>query len=342
MLVRPAALLVVLILGAAGCASPGAGTAGEPARGADVRATSALRGRTIVVDPGHGGTAAADSYRVGRTGEREEWIDLRVALLLRDMLEERGARVVLTREQDVAVGLADRAALARTANADAFVSIHHNATADPDANFPVVYYHGYASRNPAGVKLARLLAARLDEKLFGGRARPAVVSDHVIFPASGTAVLRHSWGIPGVIGEASFFTNPAEEQRLRSAAHNRREAEAYVLALRDFFSETVDPVLPQEPADPLEPFEAAQEAERMGAAALRWHDDYLDAVRLMREPEGDLERAFELLTRSVRSFPDSNIARDAHLLRAEILEAWGRGEEAAETRRRVEEFYAGD
>src|SRR5690606_34247983 len=187
-----------------------------------------LRGRTIVVDPGHGGTAATDSYRVGPAGEREEWIDLRVALILRDLLEERGAKAILTREDDTDVPLRDRADLARDSAADAFVSIHHNATADPAVNFPIIYFHGYASANEAGVALARHLARRLTEALFDGSVEPSVVSDHVIFAGSGTAVLRHSYGIPGVIGEASFFTNPAEEQRLRDTAYNRREAEAYV------------------------------------------------------------------------------------------------------------------
>ena len=75
--------------------------------------------------------------------------------------------------------------------------------------------------------------------------------------------------------------------------------------------------------------------------ARRWRDDYMDARRLMQGPERDLEQAYELLTRSVRSFPDSPVAGDAHLLRAEILDAWGRAEEAVEARRRVREFYAG-
>ena len=66
-----------------------------------------LEGRTICIDPGHGGTADTDSYRVGPTGEREEWIDLRVALILRDMLVERGAKVLMTRTEDVAVALQD-------------------------------------------------------------------------------------------------------------------------------------------------------------------------------------------------------------------------------------------
>ena len=322
-----AALALVLALAPLACASRGAHPDGP------------LRGRTIVVDPGHGGTADSDSYRVGPTGEREEWIDLRVALLLRDLLEERGARVYLTRESDVPVGLQARADLAREVGADVFVSVHHNATADPEANFPIVYFHGYASRNPAGVELARHLARRLNEALFAGRAEATVVSDHVIFAGSGTAVLRHSYGIPGVIGEASFFTNPVEEQRLREPEHNLREARAYLLALQDFFSEPVPPVHAGHEVRPLEPFSAAQEAERMAEGARRWRDDYRTARRLVLETGQDPEHAYELLSRSVRSFPDSPVARDAHLLRARILDAWGRDEEARETRRRVREFY---
>ncbi len=106
-----------------------------------------LADKTIVIDPGHGGTAEYDQYRVGPAGEREEWVNLRVALLLRDKLEARGARVLLTRTEDVEVALDVRARLAVENDADAFVSVHHNATADPDVNFPIVYYHANASEN---------------------------------------------------------------------------------------------------------------------------------------------------------------------------------------------------
>lgn len=323
-------LPAVLLVTACASASPPRAAAPDP-----------LRGRTIVVDPGHGGTAATDSYRVGPAGEREEWIDLRVALILRDLLEARGARVLLTREADTDVPLKARADLARDSTADAFVSIHHNATADPAVNFPIIYYHGYASANEAGVKLARHLARHLAGALFGGRIEPSVVSDHVIFAGSGTAVLRHSYGIPGVIGEASFFTHPGEEERLRDTAYTRREAEAYVRALADFFAEPVPPIRPKESVTPLEPFRTAQEAERMSDEARRWREDFEEGSRLVEEPGGDLERAFELLTRSARNFPDSPVAPAAHLYRARILDAWGRAEDASEVRRRVREFYAG-
>ena len=327
---RALPLALSLALGASACTSAGRGIP-DP-----------LHGRTIVVDPGHGGTAATDSYRVGPGGEREEWVNLRVALILRDLLEARGARVLLTREADADVPLRARAQLARDSSADAFVSIHHNATADPAVNFPIIYYHGYASANRAGVALARHLARRLTEALFAGNAKPSVVSDHVIFSGSGTAVLRHSYGIPGAIGEASFFTNPAEERRLRDDAYNRREAEAYARALHDFFSRPVPPVNPASTVTPVEPFRSAQEAERMSEGARRWREDFEQGKRLMGGPGQDLDRAWDLLTRSARNFPDSPVARDAHLLRARILDAWGRTTEAGELRRRVDEFHAAD
>ena len=44
------------------------------------RKNDPLAGRVICIDPGHGGTAESDAYRVGPAGEREEWINLRVAV----------------------------------------------------------------------------------------------------------------------------------------------------------------------------------------------------------------------------------------------------------------------
>jgi N-acetylmuramoyl-L-alanine amidase len=299
-----------------------------------------LRGRTICIDPGHGGTAETDSYRVGPTGEREEWIDLRVALMLRDILEQRGARVLMTRTEDVAVELEERALLAVENDAEVFLSLHHNATADPEANFPVVYFHGNASENRAGVALAQTLGARLGEALFDGQTEVALVSDHVIFPTAGAAVLRHSYGIPGVIGEASFFTNRDEELRLRGEEYNRREAEAYAAALAEFFSRPIPEILDKGSLVAIEPFDVLQEDDRTRDVARKWMENWQAGRKAQDEgtPEA-FEEALELFTLSARSFPDSWIAGDCHLRRAEILVALGHPEEAAMARLRADEHY---
>jgi N-acetylmuramoyl-L-alanine amidase len=299
-----------------------------------------LAGRTICIDPGHGGTAETDTYRVGPSGEREEWINLRVALLLRSILEQRGAKVLMTRTEDVAVELQARATLAVENAADVFLSIHHNATADPEANFPVIYFHGNASENRAGVALARTLATHLADSLFGGRTQVALVSDHAIFPTAGAAVLRHSYGIPGVIGEASFFTNPDEEARLRSEEYNRREAETYVTALAAFFSQPIPEIFDKGSLVTIEPFQVLEDKNRTRDLARMWMQNWRAGQQAQEKDKPEaLEEALQLFTVSARSFPDSWIAGDCHARRAQILEALGRPDEAAMARLRAKEHY---
>ncbi|MCC5914677.1 MAG: N-acetylmuramoyl-L-alanine amidase [Balneolaceae bacterium] len=299
-----------------------------------------LTGKTIVLDPGHGGTAEVDTFRVGPAGEREEWINLRVANDLEQLLQERGAEVLMTRTDDSHVDLADRASLAVDNNADLFLSIHHNATADPEVNFPIVYFHGNQSENRAGARLAELMGRELRATLFDGEGPLVVASDLTIFPNSGTGVLRRSYGIPGVITEASFFTNPEEEQRLLDPRYIRGEAEALLRAIEAFFTESE--LRMEEPFSRTElpTFSVFQEAERMSPEAMRWRENFERAAELFQtENEEELERAYEYATKSVRSFPDSPVAREAHLLRADILVLLGRGDEAEVERTRAEEFY---
>lgn len=299
-----------------------------------------LSGKVICLDPGHGGTASTDMFRVGPAGEREEWINLRVALFLRDMLEARGARVLMTRTDDVAVGLKDRALLAVNEPADLFLSIHHNATADPAVNYPIIYFHGNAAENQAGVELGRCVALRLREAMFSPDTPVVLCSDFTIFPESGTAVLRHSYSIPGVIGEASFFSNPDEEQRLKQSDYNRAEAQAYALAIEDYFRSPALPILEKNSTGSLPPFRPFQEAERMNEVARQWHSDYLQALQWLKQSDAPaLEKALELFTRSVRSFPDSPVARQCHLHRSQLLAMMGRGAEAQEEARRALAHY---
>ncbi|MCX7765418.1 MAG: N-acetylmuramoyl-L-alanine amidase, partial [Candidatus Sumerlaeia bacterium] len=279
-------------------------------------------------------------YRVGPTGEREEWINLRVALYLRDLLLARGAKVIMTRVADVAVPLETRARMAVENNADVFVSIHHNATADRTVNFPIIYYHGNASENKASVQLGKCLARQFVIALFNGNTPVSLVSDHTIFPTAGTAVLRHSYGIPGVIGEASFFSHPAEEQRLKDEKYNQKEAYAYLKALEDFFSDPTLPILERYSTGKLPPFPTLQEAERMQEIAKRWYIDFIEGKQLLNRGDAEsLQQAYELFTRSARSFPDSYLARECHAYRAFILEQQGKYESAVSERRRVAEYY---
>lgn len=299
-----------------------------------------LSGKIICIDPGHGGTAATDTFRIGPSGEREEWINLRVGLNLKNLLVKEGASVVMTRTSDVSVELKERALLAIENNADIFISIHHNATADSTVNFPIIYFHGNASENKASVKLGKLLAKNIIKQLFKSQTPVSLVSDHVIFPGSGTAVLRHSYGIPGIIGEASFFTNPDEEKRLKDETYNKKEALAYYVAIKDFFKQETHPILKKNSMVNIEPFPVFQEAERMSDIAKLWKQDFEQAKKYFKINNTDsLEKALELFTRSARSFPDSWLAGKAQNYRANIFEMLGKHKNAKLEKTRIHEHY---
>ncbi|NQV14738.1 N-acetylmuramoyl-L-alanine amidase [bacterium] len=208
-----------------------------------------LENINITIDPGHGDTKAYDNYRIGPTGEREEWINLRVAKILSRKLTRAGANVLMTRTKNKDVSLGGRAILASQHQSDLLVSIHHNASEnDSTIDFPLVYFYGAASMNPASVDFANILINEMRNKMsFEQPNAGSVYSDHLIYN-SGTSILRNSIDqMPGVIGEGGFFTNPEGERRLKSKEYNELEAEVYFQAIIKYFDggiPTAKPLIP--------------------------------------------------------------------------------------------------
>lgn len=189
-----------------------------------------LRGWRVVLDPGHGGDAHREGYKRGPTNLREAEVNWEVAQFLEQFLVAAGADVRLTRSGDVDVGLIERAEVANTWPADVFVSLHHNAADRVTANYTTVWYHGRPDDEPANLDVARYLAHSVAEvlRLPETSANP-LKSDLLMYP-QGFGVLR-ALRVPGCLVEASFFTHPAEEQRLRSRNYRKREAYGLFLGL---------------------------------------------------------------------------------------------------------------
>ena len=90
----------------------------------------------VVIDPGHGGNleigGSSKNNAVSPSGVLEKNMTLRFAFLVRDALDaiaQLGAhdlKVFMTRDTDINLGLADRAAIAKSKKADVFLSIHFN------------------------------------------------------------------------------------------------------------------------------------------------------------------------------------------------------------------------
>ena len=96
--------------------------------------------QTIVIDPGHGGK---DPGAIGSEGTLEKDIVMDIALRLRDRLMQSGRyTVLLTRETDTFISLADRVEFSNSNNADLFISLHINALPQKESNVTETFYFG--------------------------------------------------------------------------------------------------------------------------------------------------------------------------------------------------------
>ena len=189
-----------------------------------------LEGIKICLDPGHGGQAHLLNYKRGPTGLREAEVNLHVALYLREFLKEAGAIVFMTRTDDSFVSITDRSRLANKNAVDFFISLHHNFFSNPETNYTSTWYHQDADDSRASLDLARYVQQSVADALRLPQFTPTgLYSDRLVIP-SGFGVLRQTKR-PAILVEASFYSNPEEEQRLKKESYNKREAYGYFLGI---------------------------------------------------------------------------------------------------------------
>ena len=192
--------------------------------------TRHLKGFKICLDPGHGGQGHIRNYKRGPTGVREADVNLQVALHLRNMLQEVGVTVVMTRVDDSYVSLATRSQIANESGADFFISLHHNGIDNPGTNYTSTWYHGDADDSRQSLDLARYIQQGVSDALQLPTSPAAGLYSDKLMTASGFGVLRMT-ECPAVLCEASFLSNPEEEARLQDDDYLRKEAYGYFLGL---------------------------------------------------------------------------------------------------------------
>ena len=190
-----------------------------------------LKGFKICLDPGHGGQAHVPDYKRGPTGVREAEVNLKVAFYLRDILQQAGATVVMTRVDDSYVSLAMRSQIANESGADFFISLHHNGIDNhPETNYTSTWYHGDADDSRQSLDLARYIQQGVSDALrLPSSPATGLYSDKLV-TTSGFGVLRLT-KCPAILCEASFLSNPEEEARLQNDNYLKKEAYGYFLGI---------------------------------------------------------------------------------------------------------------
>ncbi len=184
---------------------------------------TALEGRIIALDPGHGGT---NPGAVGVSGLRESDVALDVSYRVKNYLEEKGAQVVLTRTADYNVSLSRRVDIAHNAGADIFVSIHANYHPDPSISGTETFYYSWGSNADSSRKLAGLI----QQELVSDSGLRNIGVLHGSFQ-----VIRTPW-IPSVLIELGFLSNYYDESLLRDKSHLDGQAHAISRSINDYFN----------------------------------------------------------------------------------------------------------
>ena len=179
-----------------------------------------LAGKIICLDAGHGGKELGS---VGPTAVAEKTVNLAIAKNLKEILEAKGAKVIMTRDSDRYVELYHRVKIANAQNAQIIISIHNNAL--PDGKNPyeehgttAYYYH------PQSVPLAESIQDSLVQTL--GFKNLGV--NH------GSFVLTRPTEAPSVLVEVGFMINPDEYSLLITPEFQQKAAMGIAKGLENY------------------------------------------------------------------------------------------------------------
>lgn len=233
--------------------------------------TTPREGRNIVIaiDAGHGGH---DPGAVGLKGTYEKHVTMAIAQKLKALIDkEPGFQAQMTRSSDYYIYPSKRPELARNKKADLLVSIHADAAENRKASGASVWI---LSLRRATTEVGRMLEqTEQHSELLGGVAEVIKDSDseryfnqtvldlqmqhsmgtgfdvakavlvelgrvtklHKKEPQSASLGVLKAPDIPSILVETGYISNVSEEQKLKSAAHQQKLANALFKALKGYF-----------------------------------------------------------------------------------------------------------
>ena len=168
---------------------------------------------TILIDPGHGGNDKGTIANDKITFEKD--ITLKVgALVAQKLTKQKDVQVIISRNEDKYVSLADRAKLANEQGVDALVSIHLNGqTGGTDAFGLETYYT--KEKNDGSYELAKQIQETITSYID--------VRDRGVKPERFQVLLQSK--MPAVLIECGFLSNDEEAKKLKDEAYQESLAE---------------------------------------------------------------------------------------------------------------------
>ena len=189
-----------------------------------------LLGKTIYIDPGHGGRDSGTTYK----DIYEKDINLIMSKKIEQYLVSKGATVYLTRESDIDLStttinkkrsdLTNRAKLINKSNANMYISIHLNYISNSKWQGLQMFYN---NKNKENEKIANNLTSYLKE-----------VSSNIREPKKENIYYMYKQiKVPGVLIELGFLSNSNDRYRLTREEYQNKLAENIANSIERYFQE---------------------------------------------------------------------------------------------------------
>ncbi|MBQ7542741.1 MAG: N-acetylmuramoyl-L-alanine amidase [Clostridia bacterium] len=189
-----------------------------------------ISGKTIMLDPGHGGPDPGATCAVNSGTYCESKIALAIAEKTRSKLQSMGASVIMTRTSEIDLTMDSRKRMARQSFPDAFVAIHLDAAGSSSAAGTTAFYY-----RPYSYALAKSIHSQLvsayNQSIYGAY-RSTTDRGTIFFPFSVTRIEE----CPSVLIECGFVSNLEECRILQTPKHQETIAQAIANGIRDFFA----------------------------------------------------------------------------------------------------------
>lgn len=201
---------------------------------------SPLKGITVALDPGHGGI---DSGAHFESSMLEKDIVLEIGLELRRLLEQAGARVMLTREKDEDLSrhcpdlslprhrrdVRGRVILINNSGANLAVSLHLNSIYDSSVRGAIAFYAG---GNPENKRLAEAIQKNMNPLFLADAKEGQLV--HQQAQESNAFYILNETKMPAVLLEAAFMTSPDDRALLKSESFRKKIARAVFMGIVEY------------------------------------------------------------------------------------------------------------
>lgn len=180
--------------------------------------SKSLRGKIIVVDPGHGGSSPGAKTL---DGVYEKFLTLCTAKYLSQDLRARGAKVFMTRTTDVRRELPDIVEFANNRDADLYVAVHFNAIENKEMSGTETYYNTNQSFR---------LASFVHRRMVANLKRP----DRGIKRAKFYTI--HHAKMPAILVEPVYITDAHEYILAKAPSFQKEIAESIAEGIEDYYS----------------------------------------------------------------------------------------------------------